>query len=1125
MSTAREHTESVFRSSEPETVDLLSELTSARGSFETIAEQLPQYIITLDRDLTIRWLNRAAEQSIGVPRAQLIGHKWPGADDPDNFCREPFEQALAGESVDFAGTDVSRPDSGRRIDGWCSPLRDAGGRVIGLVLVGHDATVRHAAEQALVASEERFRMLAEHSRDLVALLAKDGVLIYVNAAIRNLLGLEPKDVIGRSAFGLVHPDDVSRLRTRLAQGLDGTIEPGGPPFEYRVRHSNGSWRWLESFKTVLADAPLAGRLLIESRDVTERRAIEDALRQSEERYRLATIAMNGVIFEWNLATDAVIRTPGLGCWLAVDEADVPASMSAWLELVHPGDRIPPAELRRRLVRDGQMESEYRIRTPPGDYACLWERSVLVRDAAGAPERVVGFIVNRTDANRTQRLFEATESTARIGGWEQNFLTNVLYWTDEVYRLCDLEPARVTLTIEQTKQYFSPGSIPAVERAIRAASEDGTPFDIEARMVSATGRIWWARIAAHVERDEHGRPIRVYGGIQDITARKHTEIELRTKSSWLEVALSAAQMSAWRLDLVSGEIQTAARSPSLPPFARPPADLKALLSVVHPEDRERIHQALDTTLRTRDVFRTEYRTRLADDSVSWKSSVGRIEVNERGHPIGLIGATRDITARKLAEIGIRESERTLKQVTENSADILVLLDRDLRVRFTNRPARDTAGSFEGRSLRDLLPADDVERVCACLRQVLQTGRPDRYSLEHPDGAGGIRHFEFRASPVTDQGSIVGIALNGSDMTSHIMAERAIATQARMIESMLEGVAVVDPAQRIEITNPAFDRMFGYPRGALIGLEIDALSSSTEERGIVAREDGQLTREGAQPIEFEGQRCDGSYFAVAGIVTPFEVAGRDHRLVVLQDVSERKALEREILEASNREQHRIGADLHDGLGQELTGIALMLKGVAGRLATEYPDLLPEVDGITRLVSGAVESTRALARGLSPVSLERGSLLDALEGMTMRARDAYGIAVQFEHRIGARVDLDQTLADHLYRIAQEALTNAMRHGQAKSVLLKLTARAGRLRLQVADDGRGLPLDSIEAPGLGLKIMRYRARMVGGEVHFKRRRRGTLVICDCPVRMKTEPNVSRRSGTRRTGAADRRKQERSGA
>jgi signal transduction histidine kinase len=232
-------------------------------------------------------------------------------------------------------------------------------------------------------------------------------------------------------------------------------------------------------------------------------------------------------------------------------------------------------------------------------------------------------------------------------------------------------------------------------------------------------------------------------------------------------------------------------------------------------------------------------------------------------------------------------------------------------------------------------------------------------------------------------------------------------------------------------------------------------------------------------------------------------------VLQDVSERKQLERAILEAVNREQYRIGNDLHDGVGQELTGIALMLRGLAGRLTTEHPPILPEIEGITRLVSNAIESTRALARGLSPVNLERGGLKDALEGLAMHASELYGVQVICTYRASAQQSLNAELANHLYRIAQEAVRNAVRHGNARSIRLHVQGARAKVRLTITDDGVGLPEDAMEAAGMGLKIMRYRARMLGGEVRFERADpKGVRVVCECPI----EPTATRavRAGRR---------------
>src|SRR5512138_3308999 len=454
---------------------------------------------------------------------------------------------------------------------------------------------------------------------------------------------------------------------------------------------------------------------------------------------------------------------------------------------------------------------------------------------------------------------------------------------------------------------------------------------------------------------------------------------------------------------------------------------------------------------------------------------------------------------------------LRELIASVPDYVLVLDRRLRVLLANRGVgRRSAQELEGLAVTEFFPRDLHPQALAAMHRVLATGQVDGYSAMLDDG--DARHFDIRISPIRSGQQIVAITLIASETTEQVRAERAIATQARMIESMLEGVAVINERGVIEITNPAFDRMFGYRRGELIGYEMATLAGWPFEQPERWQRVGTESIR-SQRVEFDGRRADGTFFAAAGVLSRFEVVGSNHSLVVLQDVSERKQLERAILEAVNREQYRIGNDLHDGLGQEFTGIALMPRGLAGRVTTEYEPILPEIEGITRLVSNAIESTRALARGLSPVNLERGGLQDALEGLAMHAAELYGVQILCTHRLAAARPLSAELANHLYRIAQEAVRNAVRHGRARTIRLHLNVARAKVRLTVTDDGTGMPAQAEEAPGMGLKIMRYRARMLGGEVRFERSTpNGTRIVCECPIEVETadaprEPKPRRKS------------------
>ena len=171
-------------------------------------------------------------------------------------------------------------------------------------------------------------------------------------------------------------------------------------------------------------------------------------------------------------------------------------------------------------------------------------------------------------------------------------------------------------------------------------------------------------------------------------------------------------------------------------------------------------------------------------------------------------------------------------------------------------------------------------------------------------------------------------------------------------------------------------------------------------------------------------------IEAAITSLVLRGERFWLTMLQDATARRQLEREVLEASNREQQRIGNDLHDGLGQELTGIALLLRGLENRAERDAPGLSSAIEEIALLVNDAIFTARALARGLSPVTFDRGGLALALEELARRLSAMFRINVRCEADDSLERGLESVNALHLYRIAQEAVTNAAQHGAAGEV-----------------------------------------------------------------------------------------------
>jgi two-component system, LuxR family, sensor kinase FixL len=218
-----------------------------------------------------------------------------------------------------------------------------------------------------------------------------------------------------------------------------------------------------------------------------------------------------------------------------------------------------------------------------------------------------------------------------------------------------------------------------------------------------------------------------------------------------------------------------------------------------------------------------------------------------------------------------------------------------------------------------------------------------------------------------------------------------------------------------------------------------------------------------------------------------------------VTERKRLEREIIEASSREQQRIGQDLHDSLGQHLTGITFLAKVLERKLAGKSLGEAQEAAEIGRLVMQALAQTRNLARGLFPAELERNGLVAALRELVTGIERTCSVkcSLQADEKIAVQ---DNVLATHVFRIAQEAMNNAVKHGRARHIEVTLAPKGDRIELTVCDDGNGFGPEA-KMDGLGLRIMHYRARRIGGALEVATTEQGGTRVT-CLFRNKYESN-----------------------
>jgi signal transduction histidine kinase len=213
-----------------------------------------------------------------------------------------------------------------------------------------------------------------------------------------------------------------------------------------------------------------------------------------------------------------------------------------------------------------------------------------------------------------------------------------------------------------------------------------------------------------------------------------------------------------------------------------------------------------------------------------------------------------------------------------------------------------------------------------------------------------------------------------------------------------------------------------------------------------------------------------------------------------IAERRRLEHELLEITDRERRRIGLDLHDDLGQKLSGLALMTKGLQLRLAARKASEAHEAARLHSLVQQAMNHARDLAKDLANMDLDERNLGAALDGLARHATRLFKISCRFQST-GAIPQLPPNTVRQLYQIAQEAVTNAIKHAKAKRVAIRLSSGANELTLTVRNNGRPFPKLKSGAPGMGLRIMNYRAGLIGASLDVKTAGvQGTRIVCTLP-------------------------------
>jgi len=480
----------------------------------------------------------------------------------------------------------------------------------------------------------------------------------------------------------------------------------------------------------------------------------------------------------------------------------------------------------------------------------------------------------------------------------------------------------------------------------------------------------------------------------------------------------------------------------------------------------------------------------------------------GAVIGAVNIMVDITALKVAENALRASERnlrTLSRAIEQSPTSVIITNTTGEIEFVNPTFTEATGySSEealGNTPRFLQSDEQPPEFFQELWDTITAGHDWRGELCNRKKNGDLYWSYAVIAPIHDEhGAVTHFVGLTEDITEPRQAVEELHSSREhlraIVNTVVDAIITIDRGGEIRSVNPATERLFGYTESEMLGQNVSMLMPSPY-RQEHDRYLENYDRTGQARIigigrEAHARRKDGAIFPIE-----LAVGEIDHMHLfagVVRDISERKRLESEALRITEEERLQVSADLHDGICQELVAIGFVASSLARDLQKTRHPLASKPRQLGKAIMAAAQHTRQVARGMSPVVTDGSGLMHALKDLARRSARTHRIVCTFSCPAPVSIE-NPTAANQLYRIAQEAIRNARRHGRAKRIAVRLSEAGGQICLTVKDNGCGLPADVSRAPGMGLRVMRYRAGLLGGQLLVQPSRHGGVeVVCRLP-------------------------------
>ena len=642
-----------------------------RSTFDAISDA----IFVLDTDGIVLQCNRAAAELVNRTPHETLGYACHVlTHETDCFLPGcPFKAMLA--TGQRATSEM--PHKGRWFDITVDPMLNAHGDLTGAVHVMTDITERRNTEDALRESEQRFRLIAENTGDVIWRLdAATRRFTYISPSVQRLRGFTPEEVMAQDIEAALTPESHARLSRNILERVTA-FETGNESVrimaeEVEQPHKDGHILTTEVVSTLLADAQgKITEILGVTRDITERKRVEKALRDSEQRFRLIAENTGDVIWQMDLATlrftyvsPSVVRlrgyTPEEIMAQPVEASLTPESFQKVVESIAAYLAAPEDSEVRSQLNTSILEQPCK----DGSIVVTEVVTTVLTDSQGNPTGVLGVSRNVTERRRAEQevlinqgRLKRAQAVGHIGSWEYDPRTRRIWGSEEACRILGMPPVEGDLPVDIVEARVPDWE--RVQQEILRQLDEHSAYDVELAMNPIDGSPRRSlRVVAELVLDEQGLPTRLLGVAEDITEQKRIAEALRETQERLRLALESSGVGT--LDWIVSEGRYVLDDNTRHLFGLDPhngADMaEQFMAAVHPEDRDRVYAELLHALKSQSEIDTEFRMIWPDQSIHDISGRGKVHRDASGRAVRITGVCWDISARK-------EIESTLKAYSD------------------------------------------------------------------------------------------------------------------------------------------------------------------------------------------------------------------------------------------------------------------------------------------------------------------------------------------------------------------------------------------------------------------------------------------------------------------------------